>query len=73
MTVPKHCLQCGTAFHPTRRWQRFCSAPCRIAYHAEARNREFVRASRVLEEGGYTEAAQYLKRSTRDTALRHGS
>jgi len=54
------CWRCATAFNPSRRWQRFCSAACRIAFHAEARQREFAHASRVLAEAGYTEAAEFL-------------
>ncbi len=56
------CQRCGTAFTPNRRWQRFCSPACRIAFHAEARHREFAHASRLLAEAGYAEAAEFLTR-----------
>ena len=29
------CDQCGTPFHKTRRWHRFCQAACRKSWHAE--------------------------------------
>lgn len=54
------CQRCGTAFNPSRRWQRFCSPACRIAFHAEARHRDFAYASRVLAEAGFTDAAEFL-------------
>lgn len=56
------CGRCGTEFRPSRHWQRFCSAACRVAFHAEARHREFAHASRVLLEAGYTDAAEFLAR-----------
>jgi hypothetical protein len=61
------CRRCGTAFNPRRRWQRFCSTACRIAFHAEARHREFAHASRVLAEAGYTNVAEFLTRHAAPT------
>jgi hypothetical protein len=29
------CAACGAPFKPRREWQKFCSTPCRQAYHAK--------------------------------------
>ena len=31
-SIVQPCVQCGKLFAPKKRWQRFCSNPCRIAH-----------------------------------------
>jgi len=45
------CGYCSTPFTPRRRWQTFCSARCRTAFHAtEARKEAIQRAAPALFE-----------------------
>lgn len=32
------CPECGTRFEPVRKWHRFCSTACRLAYHTRIRD-----------------------------------
>lgn len=38
--VPIRCQYCGVVFKPAKKWQTFCCAKHRTAYHNEAESRE---------------------------------
>lgn len=38
------CETCGAHFTPKRGWARFCSTPCRNAFHGAERRKEAIRA-----------------------------
>lgn len=39
------CDTCGTPFTPRRSWSRFCSTPCRNAFHGAEKRKEAIRAA----------------------------
>ncbi|HRI75151.1 MAG TPA: hypothetical protein PLB31_11830 [Fimbriimonadaceae bacterium] len=41
--TPIRCQYCGEVFTPRNKWQTFCSAKHRAAYHREAETREIER------------------------------
>ena len=43
----RDCPTCGTPYHPTKEWQRFCSVACKSSYHNE--REEIRREKKVLE------------------------
>lgn len=46
--VPVRCQYCGELFTPRTRWQTFCSAKHRTAYHNEAEAREIERLQGII-------------------------
>jgi predicted nucleic acid-binding Zn ribbon protein len=42
-STPPLCDSCGKPFAPRKRWQHFCSAKCRNAFHTEEKRKESVR------------------------------
>ena len=43
--TPIECPTCSTSFLPRRPWQKFCSTPCRAAWHSAAPLREALAAA----------------------------
>lgn len=50
------CDYCGKPYHPARRWHRFCSTKCRVAYFILARRVGAI----ILRQDGIAKARELL-------------
>lgn len=64
---PLACETCGSLFTPKRGWARFCSTPCRNAFHAAEARKEAIRAAALDLYAGLVVARGAL----RGTDLEH--